>query len=270
MLDTSVRPSLWVYLRQLWVYRELLENLIKRDIKAETKQSLLGYLWIFAPPLFQTGLFSLVFQAILKLRMTETVPYPLYLYCTTLPWQMFAGMVSAGTNSVVGHGGLIKQVYFPKEVVALSGMTAVAFRTLIATLPLSLLMFFYGVGIGLNALWVPLLVAIQALLALGIALPLATLNAVARDVSRAVGMALSLWMYLTPVVYPLEKVPAAYRDLYMLNPMAVIIHAYRQAVLENAPPAAPALGAVALLATVVFLTGYAFFKRTEGSLADVI
>lgn len=270
MIDTTIRRTFRFHMTQLWEYRDLLENLVRRDIKAQTKQSLLGYVWIFIPPLFQTGLFSLLFQAILKVQMTESIPYPLYLYMTTLPWQMFAGMLAQGTISVVGHGGLLKQVYFPKEVVIISTMAAEAFKTLIASTALIALMIYFGVGIGVHVLWVPLLVAIQLLFTLGLIMPLSALNAVVRDVSKAIGIGLMVWMYLTPVVYPLEKVPAEYRSLYLLNPMAILIQGYRDAILENRMPDPAGLLVVAAVSVTIFAAGYALFKRAEGSFADII
>lgn len=235
-VDTTIRPTFEFHLRQLWEYRELLQNLVKRDINAQTKQSLLGYLWIFMPPLFQMGIFSLLFQGILGVRMTENVPYAVFLYCTALPWQMFANTVTQGTASVVGHGPLVKQVYFPKEVVVLSAMSAEAFKTLIASVILVGLMAYYGIGVGVNLLWLPLLVSIQLLFTLGFILPLALFNAFARDISKGMNIVLTLWMYVTPVVYPLEKVPQDYRSLYLLNPMAALIQGYRQVILENTTP----------------------------------
>lgn len=269
-VDTTVQPTFAFHLRQLWAYRELLQNFVRRDIKAQTKQSLLGYLWVFLPPLFQMGIFSLLFQGILGVQMTESVPYSVYLYCTALPWQMFANMVSQGTMSVVGHGALVKQVYFPKEVVVLSAMSAEVFKTLISSIILVVLMAYYGIGVGVNVLWLPLLLIIQLLFSLGLALPLALFNAFARDISKGIGIGLSLWMYITPVVYPLEKVPQAYRDLYLLNPMAILIQSYRQVILENTAPEALSLAIVGLVSLAVFIVGYHLFKKAEGLLADII
>jgi len=191
-VDTTIQPTLVFHLQRLWEYRELLQNFVKRDIKAQVKQSLLGYLWIFLPPLFQMGIFSLLFQGILKVQMTESIPYPVFLSCTLLPWQMFANMVTQGAASVVGHGALVKQVYFPKEVVVLSAMTAEAFKTLIASVILIGLMAYYNIGVGANLLWLPLLVSIQLLFSLALCLPMALFNAFARDISKGVNIVLPL------------------------------------------------------------------------------
>lgn len=269
MIDTTVKPTLRFYFAQLWEYRELLLNFVNRDIKAQTKQSFFGYLWVFVPTLFQMGLFSLLFQGILKVRMTENIPYPVFLYCTLLPWQMFAAMVNEGTKSIVGHIGLIRQVYFPKEIVVLSVMSAVAFRTLIASTVLIALMILFNIGVSFNILWLPVLVLIQFVFTFGLILPLSGLNAFARDVGKSIDIGLSVWMYITPVVYPLEKVPEAYQGLYLLNPMAVIIQSYRQVVLEGASPDITRLMMVGLFAAALFFGGYMLFKKTEPAVADL-
>ena len=269
-VDTTIKPTFDFHLRQLWVYRELLQNLIRRDIKAQTKQSMLGYLWIFLPALFHMGIFALLFQGILRVKMTENVPYALYLYCTVLPWQMFSGMVTRGTMSVVGHGGLVKQVYFPKEVVVLSSMCTEAFKTLLASVLLVGLMVYYGFGVGINILWLPILLIVQLLFSLGIILPLALFNAFARDISKGIGICLSLWMYISPVVYPLEKIPQFYRGVYQLNPMATLIHGYRKVILENTAPEAPYMIVAVLVSLAMLIIGYGLFKRAEALFADVI
>lgn len=269
-VDTTKQQTFMFHLQQLWVYRELLQNLVKRDIKAQTKQSLLGYLWIFLPPLFQMGVFSLLFQVILKVQMTESMPYAVFLYCTALPWQMFANMLNQGTMSVVSHGALVKQVYFPKEVVMLSAMTAEGFKTLIASVILIGLMAYYGIGVGLNILWLPILVGIQLLFTLGLILPLALFNAFARDISRGMNIFLTLWMYVTPVVYPIEKVPQAYQRVYLLNPMAGLIQGYRQVILENTAPEVFSLLFLFFISVLGFIVGYGLFKKAEALLADII
>jgi ABC-2 type transport system permease protein len=269
-VDTTTQQTFMFHLRQLGVYRELLQNLIKRDIKAQTKQSLLGYLWIFLPPLFQMGIFTLLFQGILGIQMTERVPYAVFLYCTALPWQMFANMVTQGTMCVVGHGTLVKQVYFPKEVVILSSMITEGFKTLIASIILIGLMIFYKISVGINLLWLPLLIGIQFFFSLGLTLPLSLFNAFARDISKGIGIFLSLWMYITPVVYPLEKVPEAYRGLYLLNPMAVLIQGYRQVILENSSPEILRVVFLVFTSVLIFIIGYSVFKKAEAFLADII
>lgn len=270
MLDTTVKPSLGSYLAHLWRYYGLLYYLIVRDVKGQTKQSLLGFLWILLPPIFQMGIFSLLFRVILDLPMTEKVPYPVFLYCTALPWQMFVGMMAQGTAAVVSHGGLIKQVYFPKEVIVLSAMLAEVLKTLISSVILVALMVYYHIGVGINILYLPVLFVIQLCFSLGLVLPLTALNAFARDISKGLGIALSIWMYVTPVVYPLEKVPAVYRDLYLLNPMAVIIQGYREVILENSPPQLLGMLWVTAVSLAMFLAGVYIFKKFEGLLADVI
>ncbi len=239
-------------------------------MKAQAKQSLLGYLWVVLPPLFQTGIFSLLFEGLLRIEMTDRVPYSLYLYCMALPWQMFANMVSQGTISLVGHAGLVKQVYFPKEVVILAAMSAEGVKTLVASAVLVGFMVYFGIGAGIHLLWLPLVVAIQLLFSLGLVLPFALFNAFARDISKVIHIAISFWMYLTPVVYPLEKVPAEYRSVYLLNPMATLLHSYRQVVLENRMPDVSSLLVAALISAGMFGAGYWVFKRCEALIADII
>jgi ABC-2 type transport system permease protein len=269
-VDSTRESTLFSHIKQLWYFRELIQNLIMRDIKAQTKQSLLGYAWIFLPPLFQMGIFTLLFRGILGVQMTEKVPYAVFLYCTILPWNMFANMVSQGTLAIVSHGTLIKQVYFPKESVIISTIAAEAFKTLIASIALVALLMIYNVHVGVNLLWLPLLIFLQIFFTLGITLPLAMFNAFARDISKGITIIMSIWMYLTPVVYPIDKVPLEYLDIYKLNPMARLIQGYRQVILDNVPPEMNDIAILFAVSFITFLCGYKIFKKAEAMLADII
>lgn len=269
MIDTTVRRGIRAYAGEFWQFRELLLNLIHRDMKAQTKQSFLGYAWILIPILFQTGLFTILFRVILDIDMGTGVPYPVFLYCTLLPWQMFAGMLTQGAGSLAAHAGLIRQVYFPKEMIVISSMTAEMGKALLASVALVALLIYYRIGVGWNLAWVPVLVTIQLMFTFGLVLLLSVANAVARDVSKGIGVIVSLWMYASPVVYPLEKVPVAYREVYLLNPMAILIQGYKRAILENAPPDAVPLAVVAAASAVLCGLAYHLFKKAEGLVADI-
>lgn len=269
MIDTTAPRGIRTYAVEFWRFRELLWNLVNRDLKAQTKQSFLGYAWIIIPILFQTGLFTILFRVILDIDMGTGVPYPVFLFCTLLPWQMFSGMLTQGAGSLVGHAGLIRQVYFPKEMIVLSSMTAEMGKGLFASFALVALLVYYRIGVGWNLAWIPLLLTIQLTFTFGLVLLLSVANAVARDVSKGIGVIVSLWMYASPVVYPVEKVPHAYREIYLLNPMAVLIQGYKRAILENAPPDTVPLAAVAATSAVLCGLAYHFFKKAEGLVADI-
>lgn len=278
MALTARRPSLShsfgilnvpSHLLAFWRRRDLLWHMTVRHLRGQYKQSVLGYAWAFVNPLSQMLIISFVFSKILRVP-SEGEPYPLFLFVGLVPWIFFSTALASGTDSVVGASSLVTKVYFPREILP----TAAVFTKLVdlafGMLILTALMVYYGDPPSLTALWFPVIFAIQLIFTLGLALPLAAMNLFFHDVRFLVGVVLSLWFYLTPVLYPVDIIPEQYRWIFELNPMAIFIHAYRRVLLHGQAPAVESMMVGLVISVVMFILGYYVFKKMEPGFADSI
>lgn len=250
-------------------YKELLSELTKREIKARYKQSVLGYAWVILNPFFQMLVMAFVFSKILRITNLG-VPYALFLYVGLLPWNLFAASIGSGMNSLVGNGSLLTKIYFPREIFVVSTILAKIVDFLLASLVLIVFFIYFHQPITLNILWVIPIFFIQQLFTYGLSLILSALNLFYRDIQYLFGLILLIWMYLTPVIYPTEMFPPQYQWIFKLNPMAVLINAYRQVMLGGGMPNLTSLGIALLLSIIMVVGGYQVFKRLEGLFADVV
>jgi lipopolysaccharide transport system permease protein len=269
---TVIEPKTgWVPVdfQEIWNYRELLYFLTKRDIKVRYKQTVLGGLWAVIQPAFTMLVFTLFFGRLAKMP-SEGLPYPIFVYAALLPWTYFANAVSASGNSLVGSSNLITKVYFPRIVVPASAALAGLLDFLIALFVLAALMVYYQFMPGPGILLFPFLVALTFLSAVGVGLWLSALNVQYRDIRYAIPFLIQVWMFVSPVIYPVSLVQGKYQWLLALNPMGGVIHAYRAALLGHQPIDWGLLGLSALIILALFLGGLYYFRRMEKVFADVV
>jgi len=266
--SSDAHGLVWM-LRELWRFRDLLWALSIRSIKGRYKQSLLGIGWAIVQPFAMMVIFTIVFSKFAKVD-TGGTPYPVFSYAALLPWQLFSGIVTKGSASIVDNGSIVKKLYFPREVCALSVIVSSLVDFAIAAVMLALLMVIYRVPISLYAFWLPVVLVIQLVFALGLTLFVSAVNAFYRDISFGMPLLVQVWMYLSPVVYPLKSVPQEYLGLYLLNPMAPIIDGFRRVLVEGQPPQWPQLLPATGVSVVALLLGYWYFKKAEGTFADVL
>ena len=263
------RPTLLSHIHELIRYRELLWTWIVRNIKVRYKQSLLGVAWAILQPLSATVIMAIVFSRFVRVS-TDGIPYPIFYYSALLPWTFSATSITFGTSCLVSNMNLVTKIYFPREILPISAVLASFVDFLIAAVIFAGMMVFYRVPASLNWAWLPVLLLVQMLLTLGVVLFASALNVFYRDIRFVVPLGMQLWMYMTPIIYPLSLVPERFRALYMLNPMAGLIYAYRRIVLQGKSPDATYLLTAAVISVVVFLLAYAYFKRAEAVFADII
>jgi lipopolysaccharide transport system permease protein len=252
-----------------WRRRELLWHMTVRHLRGQYKQSILGYAWAFVNPLSQMVIMTFVFSTILRFP-SEGIPYPLFLFVGLIPWIFFSSALGAGTDSVVGASSLVTKVYFPREVLPTAAVLTKLVDLAFGALILFGLMVYYGHPPELTAWWLPVLFAIHMIFALGLTLPLAALNLYFHDVRFLVGVVLTMWFYLTPVLYPVDIVPARYQFVYEINPNSVFIHAYRRVLLHGDDPGLDRVLIGLIIAVSTFLVGYWMFKKMEPGFADRI
>jgi lipopolysaccharide transport system permease protein len=256
-------------IRELLQYRELLWRWVVRDIKVRYKQSVLGVAWAIIQPLSATLLFAVVFSRFVPVP-TDGIPHAIFYYSAMLPWTFFASSISFGVPSLVNNMNLVTKIYFPREILPIASVAACFVDFVIASIVYVAMMLIYQISIGWGLLLVPVIVAIQVLLILGIVLLSSAVMVFYRDVRFIVPLGVQLWLYATPVIYPVSLIPEHLRFLYMLNPMAGIIDAYRTVLLSGELPSLEYLLLACLVSMVLFVGAYRFFKRVEMGFADVI
>ncbi len=253
---------------RLGEYGDLLAVLSCHRISVRYKQSLLGGLWALLQPLAMMLVFTMVFARLVRVP-SQGVPYALFAYSGLLPWTFFAGAVSAGTSSLVGHAQLVTKVYFPREILPLSYVIAAVVDFLIGSLALVALAMFYRVPLSPSLIMVVPIMALLSALALACGLVLSTVQVRFRDVGVALPIALQLLLFASPVLYPLDVVPASWRPFYVANPLTGLIDGFRRSVL-GLPLDRPALAAAAFVTAIVVPLAYMVFKHADVTVADVI
>jgi len=257
-------------LREVWAYRELLFFLTWRDILVRYKQAVLGVAWSVLQPFVTMVVFTVIFGTLLHVGTGSSTPYAIFSYTALLPWNLFSGSLSRAGTSVVGSANLVTKVYFPRLIIPVSSVLAGIVDFAIAFVVLLFLMPYFHIPYSWHMVAIPGLVVLCVLTALSVAIWLSALNVMYRDVQYLIPFLIQLWMYLSPVIFPISKVPAGpLRTVFMLNPMTGVIQGFRWAVLGD--PAPDGLLAVTMgVVAVLFVTGLFYFKRMERSFADVV
>jgi lipopolysaccharide transport system permease protein len=268
--EVSSRPSLVASLRELIAFRELLWTLTVREVKIRYKQTLLGVAWAVAQPLGLMLAFSIFFGRFAGIP-SEGLPYPLFSYAALLPWTFFTTSLAFGVPSLVNNATLVTKVYFPREILPLASVLSAGVDFGAAALVYGLLMVYYRISpTGAFAYLLPLL-AVQLCFTLAVTLILAAINVSYRDVRYALPLLTQIWLYTTPVIYPLSVIPARIRGVYLAaNPMAAVIEGYRRVLVAGSAPDLSMLGVSGASAALLLSAGYVYFKRAERSFADVI
>jgi lipopolysaccharide transport system permease protein len=254
---------------ELYQRRQLLWSWAQREIRARYKQSVLGFAWAVFQPLALSFMYILVFAYVVRVP-SDGIPYPIFVYSAMLPWSYFSRALAGGMTSVVGNMGLVTKIYFPRAILPLASIGANLVDFLCGLVVLIGMMILYHTPVSAALAVLPLLLLIQIALSVGVALAGAALNVFYRDVSQMVPLILQLWMYASPIIYPISLVPERLRFWYMLNPMAVIIDAWRTILFNGTVPSWGWLGIATFISVAVLIGGFLIFRRLEDQFADVI
>jgi len=252
---------------EVWAYRELLYFFVWRDVKIRYKQTAIGVLWVVLQPVLTMLVFTLFFGRLAKLP-TDGLPTPVFYFAAVVPWSYFAYALQMTTNVVVDNQRLITKVYFPRLILPISSTLSGLVDFAIGFVVLAIFTFAYGIRPTLAALWLPVLLALAVLTALGVGLWLSALNALYRDVRYVIPFLIQFWMLASPVAYSSSLVPPRWRWLYGLNPMAGVIDGFRWAITGRGQAPSLLLLASAFAVALVVLGGLFFFNRMETAVAD--
>jgi len=270
---TVIQPSKgWARLglKELWQYRELLYFLTWKNVLIRYKQAVLGVAWAVLNPIITMVVFTLIFNKGLHVKAPYGVPYPVFSYTGLLPWNLFAGSLSAAGMSLVGNSNLITKVYFPRLVIPSSAVLGTLPDFLLSFVALVVLMIIYGVVPTWHVVFLPFFVLLALVTAMGVSLWLSALYVLYRDVQYIIPFMVQLWMFLSPVIYPLSAIPPGWKlVVYSLNPMTGVIGGFRWALLgEQAPNGYFWISTAATV--VVFVGGLYYFRRMERVFADLV
>lgn len=258
-----------VDLRELWAYRGLFWFLVWRDVKVRYAQTVLGAGWAILQPVLTMLVFTLVFGMFARIP-SDGVPYAVFSLAALVPWTYFSTALSGASNSLVSSTNLITKVYFPRLVIPFAPVLAGLVDFAIACVILLGVMVAYGIIPGvLSLLVVPVLLLAMIATAAGVGCWLAALNIQYRDVKYVTPFLVQVWMYASPIVYPLSLVPERYRGLYALNPMAGIIEGFRSVLLGTGTVSWPMIGSSLLIGALLLVSGVLYFRRVERLFADV-
>ena len=262
------RYRVWTLTRTAWGSRALIWTLAEREVRVRYKQAVLGFAWAVVTPLILMIAFTL-FSKAARLD-TGPIPYPLFAFVGLIPWTFFSTSVAQGGLSLIANVPLLNKVYCPREVFPLASVSVAGLDSVISIGVLGLLFAWFGFAPPTTIVWVPLILAVQVAFTVGVTLLVAAVMVYLRDLRHALPLMLQLGLFVTPVAFPLDMVPAQYRMAYVaLNPLGAVIDAYRRVLLLGRPPLLELLGVAGVVATFVLVGGYWIFKRLETGIADV-
>jgi len=253
----------------LWEYRELLFILVWRDIKVRYKQTAIGVTWVLLQPLITMLLFTAIFGYMAKVP-SDGVWYPVFVLSALLPWTYFAQAIARSGESVVVNGRLVGKIYFPRLLLPLAMIVTPLVDFVLSMILLFGLLMYAGIPLTWKVSTLPAFILLAMLTALGLSLFTSALNVKYRDVGHAIPFVVQVWMFASPIVYPVSLVPEQWRWLYGLNPMAGVIEGFRWALLGRAAPDPVVMAESVVVLLIVLIAGIVYFRQMERQFADIL
>ena len=245
-------------IKELYDYREMLSNLVKKDLKVRYKGSVLGFLWTFLNPLLQLIVYTIVFSTIMKVNIDK---FYIYLFIGLIPWLFFATCIQAGSTSILMNKDLIKKIYFPRIILPISTVNS-AFMNMFYSMIVS------GIGFSKYVLLLPLAMIMQYILVLGMTFIFSALNVYFRDLEYILNIIVMIWFYLTPIVYEIKMIPERFRFWFYLNPMTGIINFYRNILYYKRMPSFNSFGGILIYGIIMIIIGYFVFEKLQKNFAE--
>ena len=255
-------------IKNLYNYRQLLKSNVQKEIRGKYKGSFLGVLWSFVNPLLQVLVYAIVFPFILKNTQEN---YVVFLIIGVLPWTWFVTSISQGTFCILANAGIVKKVYFPREILPISVVTSGLINFLISCIIILIFLFGSGIGISPYIIFVPIIILIQYILSLGILLITCSINVYIRDAEYIINFLINMLFYATPILYSPEIFNgSAIGWLFKINPLAVIITGYRDTLFYQTMPNLSSIFIVFIFSIIVFFIGMAVFRKLEKGFAEEV
>lgn len=247
-------------LKEIFAYREMIFNLVRKDLRTRYKGSILGFLWTFVNPLLQLVIYTIVFSIILRVDVDK---FHIYLFVALVPWIFFTSSIQGGATSIIFNADLIKKIYFPRLVLPISVVSAAFMNMVFSMLIVFAALIISGIGISWHVVYLPVIMILEYFFALGMAFIFSALNVYFRDLEHILGIITMAWFYLTPIVYTIDMVPQQYLGLFYLNPMTSMVQAYRDILYYHQVPQFATLGSIAVFAVIFMVVGYVLFQKLQ-------
>ena len=259
-------------LRRLGRYRGLIQSLVARELKARYRGSVLGFFWSFFNPLLLLLVYTFVFNQVLQQRNEYAQPYALFLFCGLLPWTWFSTSLTESSGVLISGGNLIKKVLFPAEILPIVSVLANMMHFLLGLPILAIFLLWYGKPLELTQLaWFPFVVLVQLVLTLGLALVLSALTVHFRDIRDILSNLLTVWFFVTPIIYPWQEAPTSIKPFLNLNPFMHLAVSYQEILFFDGPFGHLAwLLVLAGVSVLLFLAGYFVFDRLRDTFAEEV
>ena len=257
------------WLTDFWRYRELLYFLAWRDVKVRYKQAALGATWAVIQPLLTMIIFTLFFGRLAGVP-SDGVPYPLFSFCALVPWTYFSSTLNQGGNSLVGNATLVTKVYFPRALLPAASVLSGLVDFAMGAVFLALMMLYYHVRPGWSLFLVPFFVVGMVLLAFSVSMLLAALNVRYRDVKYALPFLVQIWLFVTPIIYPVAFLPPKMKRFLAFNPMAGFLEGFRNSLFNTRRMDWGLVGISVVITAVLLVIGAIYFRKTERSFADIV
>ena len=252
-------------IKELYNYREMLSNLVRKDLKVRYKGSVLGFLWTFLNPLLQLVVYTIVFSTIMKVNIDK---FYIYLFIGLIPWLFFATCIQAGSTSILMNKDLIKKIYFPRIILPISTVNSAFMNMFYSMIVVLLTILVSGIGFSKYVLLLPLAMIMQYILVLGMTFMFSALNVYFRDLEYILNIIVMIWFYLTPIVYKIEMIPEKFRFWFYLNPMTGIINFYRNILYYKRMPSFNAFGGILIYGIIMIVIGYFVFEKLQKNFAE--
>jgi ABC-2 type transport system permease protein len=257
----------WEQIKEIYLYREMLRNLVSKEISARYKASVLGFLWTFVNPLLTLGVYTIVFSVVLKSNIQH---YSMFLFVALLPWNYLAMSITQGTTSLVQNVNLVKKIYFPRAILPLSLVFANMVNFLLGLIILFPALALSHIRFTVALVAFPVILIIETLLVASLTLIVAIGNVYFRDLEHIVGIFIMLWFFLTPIVYSMDTIPLKLRTLFKLNPATPIIEAFRSIFFYGVWPDWRLLGWLGLALVIIFGICWFIFMRFQRYIVEEI
>ena len=253
-------------LKELYSYREMIFSLVRKELRGRYKGSVLGFLWTFINPLLQLLVYTLVFSVIMRMGIDR---YYLFLFVALIPWIFFSASLTGGSGSILASKDMVKKIYFPREIMPISYVTSAFVNMLLSFVVIFAVVLVSGMGVNPVALlYLPVIMLVEYVLALGIALLASALTVYFRDLEYILGIIAMAWQFLTPVMYSSDLVPKNLLPIWKLNPMTPVIEAYRQILYYKEVPHLDTLLNASILGIVTLVVGYVVFRKLQKGFAE--
>ena len=253
------------FFKNLYSYREFLKTSVRKDVRGKYKKSFLGVLWSFLNPLLQIAVYAFVFGTILNVSEEN---YGVFICCGIIPWTFFCTAINRCAFTFIENGNIIKKVYFPREIIPISVVTAEGVNFFISTVIILGFVLFSGLGFTWHIVFYPLLFLVLYIFLIALSFFVSSICVYVRDVQHFIGIILQLMFYATPIAYSASRVPASFKWVVKVNPAAYIIEGFRDIFINHQIPDMAGVGLLFGVSIVLFILGYAVFNKLQKGFAE--